>query len=114
MARLEVPDRNVLAAMDLEFITHDEPWVATVRAVADDGLIAEMTWDQIAASVAVIVRQGGKALVRIERESMASVQITKDDGGVHFDAMLASGELGGTLSIDIGPRVVVRDALLRQ
>ncbi len=99
--------------MDLELVTHDEAWVATVRAVADDGLIAEMTWDQIASSVAVIVLRGEKALVRIERESMASVLVTTSDAGVHFEAILASGELGGTLTIDIGPTVVVRDALLR-
>ncbi|MEM8926354.1 MAG: hypothetical protein AAGD35_22845 [Actinomycetota bacterium] len=112
--RLEVPDRDVLATMDVELITHDEPWLATVRAVAGDGLIAEVTWDQVAASATVTVLRGDQVLVRLERESMVSVRVLSSDAGVHFEAVLASGEVGGTLSIDIGPTVVVRDALLRQ
>ena len=46
-SRLEVPGRDVLAMMDVELVTHDEPWVVTVRAVAGDGLIAELTWDEV-------------------------------------------------------------------
>jgi len=112
--RLEVPDRDVLATMDVELITHDEPWLATVRAVAVDGLIAEVTWDQAAASVTVIVLRGDQVLVRLERESMVSVRVLSSDAGVHFEAVLASGEVGGTLTVDVGSTVVVRDALLRQ
>lgn len=112
--RLEVPDLAVLAEMALEVVTHDEPWVTTVRAIADDGLVAEMTWDQVAASVTAIVLRGDRTVVRIEREAMERVQVTRSDAGVHFDAALASEELGGTLTIDIGPTVSIRDTLLRQ
>jgi predicted aspartyl protease len=113
-ARLEVPDRDVLAMMDVEVVTHDEPWVATVRAFAVDGLTAEFTWDQVAASVTAIVLRGDQALVRLERESMVSVRVLRSDAGVHFEAVFASGEVGGTLMVDVGATVVVRDALLRQ
>jgi len=113
-SRLEVPDKDVLAALAVEVLSHDEPWVATVRAVAEDGLIVEMTWDQVAASVAVMVRRDDSLMFRIERESMRSVRVLSSDRGLHFEAELSAVELGGVLTIDIGPTVAVRDVLLRQ
>ena len=112
--QLEVPNMDSLAAMEVEVVAGEEPWVTTVRAVADDGLIAEITWDQVAASVAFTLFRADQVLVRIERESMVIVRVFSSKVGVHFDAELASGDLGGTLTVDIGPTVVVRDYLLRQ
>ncbi len=114
VSRLEVPDNDVLDMLPVEVIRHEEPWVATVRAIADDGLIAEMTWDEVAASVAVRVLQDDAVMVRLERESMRSVRVLSSDLGLHFEAALFAVELGGVLTIDIGSTVIVRDALLRQ
>jgi len=113
-SRLDVPDRDVLAALPVEVATGDEPWVATIRAVADDGVIVEMTWDQVAASVAAAVLSDGVPVFRAERESITSIRVLKSELGLHFEAELEAGDLGGVLIIDIGPTVAVRDVLLRQ
>lgn len=53
-------------------------------------------------------------VVVFEDQSMKSVRVQSSDRGLHFEAELVAVELGGILTIDVGPTVTVGDVLLRR
>jgi hypothetical protein len=113
-ARFEVPPDEVLADLPVEVVRHDEPWVTTVRSTADDGVVVDLTWDQMAASISVLVRRGDAEIARLEREAIVQVRVFESHAGVHFEAELSTDGLRGVLGVDIGSTVLVRDVVLRR
>ncbi len=113
-SRFEAPSDDVLMGLPVEFFKHDEPWVTTVRAAAEDGSVVEFTWDHAAASVTARVFRTDEMILRIEREAIEIVRVYETGSGLHFEAMLSAAGIGGALGISVGSTVVVRDALLRQ
>ena len=114
MSGMEVPSELALAELSLETRRHDEPWIATVRAAAADGLVAELTWDEMSNSMTTVVTRDGVVIVRMERESVTAVRAQESNGAVHFEVETVGASLGGTLNIHVGESVIVADSLLRR
>ena len=111
--RFDVPTDEVLADLPVDVVRHDEPWVTTVSSTTDDGTVVDLTWDQVAASISLLVRRADVEIARFEREAIVRVRIFESRAGLHFEAETSSGALGGLLGVDIGSTVMVRDVLLR-
>lgn len=110
---LHVPSPDVLSGLPVEVRNGDEPWITVVTgASADDGQVA-VTWDVMAQSVALRWEVAGETVVSIERERATQVLAEETSGGFRFHIEFESADLRGTLTVDVGNRVRISDALIR-
>jgi hypothetical protein len=112
--RFEVPSAEALAGLPVEVLHHAEPWVVTIRSTAADGTTVDLTWDQVAASIALGIRREEVEIVRMERECVVCVRASASDEAVHFEIEMSVDGVGGVLGVDVGSSVLLRDTLLRR
>lgn len=115
MTPMEAPRREDLDGLHMDVIEHEEPWVITVRTVAQDGSVLEVTWDEISARVSVRwLLNSGIDCLTIERESVKRVGIQQTTAGMRFEVATATEHLEGGLTLDVGASIYVKDVLLRR
>lgn len=110
---LEVPRLQDLQALGLTVETGDEPWIASVRAVASDDDTVVITWDEISASAHVRWMSADTTRLVLEREAVSKVSIHSDGDGLTFRILSRSTDVTAELTVRLGARVAVHDALLR-
>lgn len=110
---LQVPTEEDLAELPVEVLPGSEPGVCTITAVVGDGGEVSVTWDELASSVTVRWRSGGKERLVVERETATLVTIREERDQVVLHVRSEADELTGDLVIAVGADVTVADTLLR-
>lgn len=109
----EAPKLEDLVGLPLTVSFLEEPWIVAVDARARDGDEVRFVWDEVAASIHIVWKGGGLEQLTLERESVFRVEIEGLHNRVEFRARLRSNGLEGSISVEIGEGVLIRDALLR-
>lgn len=110
---LEVPRVDELEALGFEVASGDEPWVVTVTAMAGDGSVLMVAWDEVAYAATVRLMDEVERCV-IERESVVKVAFDEDGDDIVCVVTCRGEGLVGSLFIRIGSHVLIRDSLLRE
>lgn len=71
--QLEVPQRDDVRDLGIEWTTLEQPWIVAVSVSANDGSVVTLTWDEIASSVQVRWSHGLKDRLVLEREAATRV-----------------------------------------
>lgn len=112
-APLDVPHTADLAALPVEVAVSAAPGVVSVTALANDGAVVTLTWDEIAASVSIRWAEGEAERLVLERESASKVSVRDERGAIEFHIWSEVEGLAGQLVVRVGDHVHVADTILR-
>lgn len=111
---MQAPDESELLRLGLEPQSPDvdEPWVQRVRTLAEDGDALEVTWDTVAGSIVARCTDGQGDRWQLNRELVSRRAVESDGPLLRFTVVMTAAELVGTLTIEVGPHVELRDSIL--
>lgn len=109
----EVPSDDRLQELSVEVSRHDEPWIATIRSVAKDESVLQITWDEVAGSVTVWVLRGEIELVRIEREMVDTIRMYERESNTYLEVVAVAPDTRLVLQATVADSVSISDTLLR-